>query len=242
MPGAVNEAVVPLGVMVPPVAVHVTPVLVAFETVAVSVTEPPAGTVEELGLTETLTAGAGGSVVSPPAASGEGDGKHDEEMVPTAEGSHEGFLEGLSPQGRENRLDPLNRSGTGRRTSILEKHGRYYLLLRRQRHPNDQQTGGIGVARSRSPAGPFLDRLGMPLIDAFHNGALPIDRLVLRDTDGAYGIVYGGWRHCNIARLNDDFTGLRVVSIDALRFDDRGFILPVKITEEGVGADPLTRR
>lgn len=82
----------------------------------------------------------------------------------------------------------------------------------------------------------------MPLIDAFHNGALPIDRLVLRDTDGAYGIVYGGWRHCNIARLNDDFTGLRVVSIDALRFDDRGFILPVKITEEGVGADPLTRR
>jgi beta-xylosidase len=30
---------------------------------------------------------------------------------------------------------------------------------------------------------------------------------VFRDHDGSYYIVYGGWRHCNIARLNDDFTG-----------------------------------
>jgi hypothetical protein len=32
----------------------------------------------------------------------------------------------------------------------------------------------------------------------------------------------------------------RVVSIDDLRFDDRGFILPVKITTGGVLADPLS--
>ncbi len=31
----------------------------------------------------------------------------------------------------------------------------------------------------------------------------------------------------------------RVVSIDELRFDERGFILPVKITKEGVAADPI---
>jgi beta-xylosidase len=30
---------------------------------------------------------------------------------------------------------------------------------------------------------------------------------VFRDRDGSYYIVYGGWRHCNIAKLNDDFTG-----------------------------------
>jgi hypothetical protein len=30
------------------------------------------------------------------------------------------------------------------------------------------------------------------------------------------------------------------VSIDELRFDDRGFILPVKITMDGVLADPLS--
>jgi hypothetical protein len=169
--------------------------------------------------------------------------------------------------------------------------------------------------------------------------------MVFRDpADGAFYIVYGGWRHCNIARLNDSFTGFipfadgttfkeitpagyvegafmlpkdgkyyfmwseggwtgpnyavayaigtsptgpftrigkilqqdssvatgaghhsviqspvskkwyivyhrrplgetdrnhRVVSIDEMRFDDRGFILPVKITKVGVAPDPL---
>jgi beta-xylosidase len=52
-----------------------------------------------------------------------------------------------------------------------------------------------------------VDYLGKPLIDRFHNGAQPIDQFVFKDRDGAFYIVYGGWRHCNIARLNDDFTG-----------------------------------
>ena len=63
------------------------------------------------------------------------------------------------------------------------------------------------MARARTPDGPFKDYLGKPLIDKFHNGAQPIDQFVFKDQDGAYYIVYGGWRHCNIARLNDDFTG-----------------------------------
>ena len=67
--------------------------------------------------------------------------------------------------------------------------------------------GGIGVARARQPQGPFDDYLGKPLIDRFHNGAQPIDQFVFRDRDNSYYIVYGGWRHCNIARLNGDFTG-----------------------------------
>jgi uncharacterized protein YfaT (DUF1175 family) len=33
----------------------------------------------------------------------------------------------------------------------------------------------------------------------------------------------------------------RVVSIDELHFDERGFIQPVKITKAGVQADPLRR-
>jgi beta-xylosidase len=91
--------------------------------------------------------------------------------------------------------------------SIVEKDGWYYLFFGANDIQNDQERGGIGVARSRSPAGPFIDHLGRPLIDRFHNGAQPIDQFVFRDSDGAYYIVYGGWRHCNIARLNDDFTG-----------------------------------
>ena len=91
--------------------------------------------------------------------------------------------------------------------SVVAKDGWYYLFFGANDIQNDAQRGGIGVARSRSPAGPFIDLLGKPLIDAFHNGAQPIDQMVFQDVDGAFYIVYGGWRHCNIARLNDDFTG-----------------------------------
>jgi beta-xylosidase len=92
--------------------------------------------------------------------------------------------------------------------SIVEKDGWYYLFFGANDIQSDEELGGIGVARSRSPAGPFVDYLGKPLIDAFHNGAQPIDQNVFRDRDGSYYIVYGGWRHCNIAKLNDDFTEL----------------------------------
>jgi beta-xylosidase len=91
--------------------------------------------------------------------------------------------------------------------SVIEKDGWYYLFFGANDIQNDRQTGGIGVARARRPEGPFEDYLGRPLIDRFHNGAQPIDQFVFKDVDGAHYIVYGGWRHCNIARLNDDFTG-----------------------------------
>jgi beta-xylosidase len=92
--------------------------------------------------------------------------------------------------------------------SVMEKDGWYYLFFAANDIQTDEQIGGIGVARARGPAGPFSDYLGRPLIDKFHNGAQPIDQFVFKDRDGAYYVVYGGWRHCNIARLNDDFTGL----------------------------------
>ena len=91
--------------------------------------------------------------------------------------------------------------------SIVQKDGWYYLFFGANDIQNDQQHGGIGVARARSPRGPFKDYLGKPLIDRFHNGAQPIDQFVFKDRDGSYYIVYGGWRHCNIAKLNADFTG-----------------------------------
>jgi beta-xylosidase len=92
--------------------------------------------------------------------------------------------------------------------SIVEKDGWFYLFFGANDIQNDTQPGGIGIARARDPNGPFKDYLGRPLIDKFHNGAQPIDQFVFKDDkDGAYYIVYGGWRHCNIARLNADFTG-----------------------------------
>lgn len=91
--------------------------------------------------------------------------------------------------------------------SIAEKEGKYYLFFGANDIQNDQQQGGIGIAVADRPEGPFKDYLGKPLIDKFHNGAQPIDQFVFKDKDGAYYLIYGGWKHCNIARLNNDFTG-----------------------------------
>lgn len=91
--------------------------------------------------------------------------------------------------------------------SIIEKKGKYYFFFGANDIQNDQQYGGIGVAVADNPAGPYHDHLGKPLIDKFYNGAQPIDQYVFRDADGQHYLIYGGWRHCNIAKLNDDFTG-----------------------------------
>ncbi len=91
--------------------------------------------------------------------------------------------------------------------AIIEKDKKYFLFFGANDIQNDQQYGGIGVAVANNPEGPFKDHLGKPLIDKFHNGAQPIDQFVFHDKDGKYYIIYGGWKHCNIARLKDDFTG-----------------------------------
>lgn len=91
--------------------------------------------------------------------------------------------------------------------SIIEKKGKYFLFFSANDIQSNEQTGGIGVAVASNPAGPFKDHLGKPLIDKFYNGAQPIDQFVFKDDDGQHFLIYGGWRHCNIARLNDDFTG-----------------------------------
>jgi beta-xylosidase len=90
--------------------------------------------------------------------------------------------------------------------SITEKGGKYYLFFGANDIQSDQDYGGIGVAVADNPAGPFKDYLGKPLVDKFHNGAQPIDQFVYKDKNDYY-LIYGGWRHCNIAKLNKDFTG-----------------------------------
>ena len=91
--------------------------------------------------------------------------------------------------------------------SVVEKDGSYFLFFGANDIQNDTQLGGIGVARAAHPGGPFADHLGTPLVDKFHNGAQPIDPFVFKDDDGTFYLIYGGWRHCNIAKLNAGFTG-----------------------------------
>lgn len=91
--------------------------------------------------------------------------------------------------------------------SIVYKDKKYFLFFGANDIQSDNEKGGIGVAVSDKPAGPFRDHLGKPLIDKFHNGAQPIDQFAFKDADGQYYLIYGGWGHCNIVKLNKDFTG-----------------------------------
>ncbi len=91
--------------------------------------------------------------------------------------------------------------------SIIKKGNQYFLFFGANDIQNNNQPGGIGVAVSDKPEGPFIDHLGKPLISQIYNKAQPIDQFAFRDTDGQYYLIYGGWGHCNIGKLNADFTG-----------------------------------
>lgn len=92
--------------------------------------------------------------------------------------------------------------------AVIEKDGKYFLFFGANDIQSDNETGGIGVAVAGNPAGPYSDYLDKPLIGKFHNGAQPIDQFIFRNSDGRYYILYGGWGHCNIALLKDDFTSV----------------------------------
>ena len=91
--------------------------------------------------------------------------------------------------------------------AAVERNGKYYLFFGAN-DVHEGEIGGIGVAVADQPEGPFKDLLGKPLINQIVNGAQPIDQFVFRDEDGQDYLIYGGWSHCNIARLKPDFTGL----------------------------------
>lgn len=90
--------------------------------------------------------------------------------------------------------------------AIIEKDGKYYLFFGAN-DVHEGEIGGIGVAVSDRPEGPYKDLLGKPLINDIINGAQPIDQFVFKDGDNYY-MYYGGWRHCIMVKLSDDFTSL----------------------------------
>lgn len=91
--------------------------------------------------------------------------------------------------------------------SIIKANEQYYLFFGANDIQNNQELGGIGVAVSDKPHGPFKDALGKPLVDKIQNGAQPIDQFVFQDDDGQYYMYYGGWGHCNVGKMTDDLLG-----------------------------------
>lgn len=88
--------------------------------------------------------------------------------------------------------------------SAIAHNGKYYLFFGANDIKTNNQLGGIGVAVSDTPGGPFKDALGRPLIGQIHNGAQPIDQMVFKDDDGEIYMYYGGWKHANVVRLAPD--------------------------------------
>ena len=91
--------------------------------------------------------------------------------------------------------------------AAIEKDGKYYLFFGAN-DVHEGEIGGIGVAVADNPAGPFKDLIGKPLIGEIVNGAQPIDQFVFKDKDGTHYMYYGGWRHCNVVKLADDFKSI----------------------------------
>lgn len=91
--------------------------------------------------------------------------------------------------------------------AITKKDDKYFLFFAANDIQNNEEVGGIGIGVADKPEGPYKDYLGKPLLDKIHNGAQPIDQFIFKDVDDTYYMIYGGWRHCNIVKLNDDFTG-----------------------------------
>ncbi|KAL6863959.1 glycoside hydrolase family 43 protein [Trichoderma novae-zelandiae] len=90
----------------------------------------------------------------------------------------------------------------------IYRNGTYYLYFSANDIQSDSELGGIGVGVAERPEGPYTDPLGHPLIDAYHNGAQPIDQDVFIDDDGQAYMYYGGHSHANVAKLNDDMISL----------------------------------
>lgn len=92
--------------------------------------------------------------------------------------------------------------------AIVHKDGKFFLFFACN-NVYEGDTGGIGVAVSDKPEGPFQDLLGKPLLNDIVNGAQPIDQFVYQDpASGDWLMFYGGWGHCNLVRLADDFKSI----------------------------------
>ncbi len=90
--------------------------------------------------------------------------------------------------------------------TIIEKDGKYYYVFASNDIHSSDEKGGLEIAVSDCPTGPFKALLDRPLVNGFYNGAQPIDAHLFKDDNGDVYLLFGGWRHCNIAKMTEDMT------------------------------------
>ncbi len=113
--------------------------------------------------------------------------------------------------------------------AAIEKDGLYYLFFGANNIPHGDPHGGIGVAVAERPEGPYRDLIGGPLIGVIANNAQPIDQFVMRDDDGSYYMYYGGWGHCNVVKLRDDFKGVEQFEVGGVIYNEGGQTDPTRV-------------
>lgn len=79
--------------------------------------------------------------------------------------------------------------------SCAERNGKYYLYF------SAGDGAGLGVAVADSPAGPFRDAIGRPLVGYYPYGAQPIDAHCFVDDDERAYLYFGGHGRCVVAPL-----------------------------------------
>lgn len=100
--------------------------------------------------------------------------------------------------------------------TVTEKNGKYYLVFASNDIHSDEEPGGLEIAVSDRPEGPFCSFLSGPLVGEFYNGAQPIDAHFFQDKDGTVYLYYGGWRHCNVCKMKEDMTGVQLMDGESL--------------------------
>ena len=95
-------------------------------------------------------------------------------------------------------------------TDAIQHNGKYYFYF--SRGPEE-----IGVVEGDSPAGPWRDTIGKPLIARGSTPTEARDPGILQEEDGTTYIVFGTWDYY-IARLNADMVSLaetpKLISLD----------------------------
>ncbi len=88
-------------------------------------------------------------------------------------------------------------------TDIAYRNGKYYWYF-------SEGNQRAGVVVSDSPAGPWIDPLGKPLLDSDLTPTDEYDMGILEDANGDFYIVFGVWDYY-IAKLNEDMISLAEV-------------------------------
>lgn len=101
--------------------------------------------------------------------------------------------------------------------TIIEKGGKYYLIFATNDIHKAEEPGGLEIAVSDSPAGPFKGWLGHSLVEDIYKGAQPIDAHLFEDTDGTVYLFYGGWGHCIVSIMNETMDGFLPLPDGSLR-------------------------